>query len=132
MQTCYKRLPAVSEVGEVLFTRYGGAVQVEEENGVTVNANPSSDPPGTDDIIYKDLSPDFCREDPELGTVGVAHRLCDPNSNSRNACASTCCDRGHYTRTFVQPVEECRFIWCCDIVCEYVRNDTIIEHRCNP
>ena len=132
MQTCYKRLSAESEIGETLFTLYGGAVRVTEIDGQIVNANPNSDPYGPDDIIYKDDSPDFCQEDSVLGTVGVAHRLCDPNSNNRNACASTCCDHGHYSVTKIKPVEECRFVWCCDIECTIMRNDTITEHRCNP
>ena len=132
MQTCYKKLPTVSEVGEVLFTRYGGAVHVTERDGEIVNVNSNIDPPGSDDIIYKDNSPNFCQENIQVGTVGVANRMCDPNSNNRNACASTCCDRGHYSITKIKPVEECRFIWCCDIQCEYVRNDTITEYRCNP
>lgn len=132
MQTCYKRVPTVPEVGDALFVSYSGAVHVVESDGDIVSLNPNSDPPDKDDLIFKDNSPDFCQENRLLGTVGVAYRECDPNSNSRNACSSTCCDRGHYSITKTVPVEECKFIWCCDIVCEYVRNDTITEYRCNP
>lgn len=128
VQTCYKRVRTVEEVGEELRTKYGGAIHVRVSNGTIVNANPNFP---NDTIIYKDNSPNFCKENTALGTVGVADRICDPNSNNPNACANTCCDHGHHTVTKTIPIEECKFVWCCDIVCEYVRNETITEYRCN-
>lgn len=133
VQTCYTRTHTVAEVGQQIFERYGGAVQVEESSsGEIVNAKRGSTPYSNSSIIYKDSSPNFCVYDIEKGTVGVGDRLCNENSNERNACSSTCCDRGHYTVIKTEPVEECDFIWCCRIDCRFTGNRTIIEHRCNP
>lgn len=133
VKTCYNRIKTVAEVGEKLFQLYNGAVRVaESDDGDLVNANFPSVPVKKTDILYKDHSPNFCVEDDALGTLGVAHRLCDPNSNMPNACSTICCDYGNYELSKVVEIEECKFVWCCDIVCSTVRNDTVVEHRCNP
>lgn len=132
MQTCYRRVPTIEEVGDRLKLNYGGAIRVNPTtNEELVNVNPSRPPPGDENIVYKDISPNFCTKDTELGVVGVAERICDPNPNKPNACSTLCCDHGHYTTTHVRPVENCRFVWCCDIVCEYTGNVTVTEYRCN-
>ena len=140
VQTCYSRVVSVEEVGEIIFQRYGGAIRVEEDDndqGEIVPENPNSDPPTEDDLIFCDRSPDFCVANNLTGIVGVAHRLCDPNSNNRNACSTICCNYGHYKSTKVTPFRECRFI-CCNpselarIECSYTHNVTKTEYHCNP
>ena len=132
-QTCYSRVISVEEVGEIVFQHYGGAIEVEENSQkIIVPVNSNSDRPSDDDIIFSERSPDFCVANNKTGTVGVAHRKCDPNSNNRNPCSTICCNYGHYKITKVTPEYECRFIFCCRLECSNTRNVTVTEYRCNP
>nr|CAD7435818.1 unnamed protein product [Timema monikensis] len=66
-----------------------------------------------------------------LGILGTRGRLCNRTSLGLDGCRLLCCGRGYQTR--VRDVEEkcrCRFVWCCNVVCERCRYKKE-EHICN-
>ena len=133
MQTCYKRVPCPAEIGHILYNGYNGAVEVKcNGSGEVIPAIPSRPPPTSEDIIYSDNSPNFCVENSEVGTVGVADRVCSDSPNSINNCDVLCCNNGNYRVTRTVSVRKCDFIWCCRIECSNTEQRTITEKRCNP
>lgn len=54
-----------------------------------------------------------------LGILGTKGRLCNQGSLGLDGCSLLCCGRGYQTR--IRDVEDkcnCRFEWCCNVVCE--------------
>ncbi len=120
-------------MGENILTGYSGAVPVALVDGNLERAGPIlADPLRESDLAYVDESPNFCNPNRERGILGTAHRICDPSRTSAKSCEVLCCGRGYYTISHVEPVEKCRFVYCCEIKCETVSNITITEYRCNP
>ena len=93
--------------------------------------NPSADPLDDEDLTYVDNSPNFCTAAQDKGILGTANRLCNPAPDTPNSCSNLCCGRGFYESTLITPVEQCEFVFCCKIVCKNIRNDTVVEARCN-
>lgn len=49
---------------------------------------------------------------------GVQNRECNMTSSGEDGCDILCCNHGYQrSATFVKTNCQCRFIWCCDVVC---------------
>lgn len=133
VQTCYLKVPEVGKIGEALVQKYDLAVRValDSTNNFKRVDNPNANPLAADDLVYLENSPNFCEADVSNGILGTKDRLCELDVASPKSCDSLCCRRGYYQKTFIVPEEECRFVWCCSIECEFIRNVTITEYRCN-
>ena len=78
--------------------------------------------PTTNDLVYYEESPDFCKWDPSRGTLGTSGRECNSSSKGTDGCELLCCDRGWlpHKKTDVENCD-CRFFWCCTVVCKTCR-----------
>lgn len=55
----------------------------------------------------------------QLGWLGTSGRECNRSSLSTDNCGLLCCGRGYHTeRVLVKEKCNCRFVWCCSIVCD--------------
>lgn len=133
IQTCYTKVPEVSEIGDQLHLKYSGAVKVVNvpNSADLSSAYAGRDNPSDSDLVYVAESPNFCNPDLSKGVLGTKDRLCEPNGDGPNSCQSLCCDNGFYTKTYTQPNEVCEFVWCCRIECVTKGTLDITEHRCN-
>nr|ABG73038.1 signaling protein wnt4 precursor [Schistosoma japonicum] len=87
--------------------------------------------PTENDLIYISESPTFCHHDPRYGSIGTYGRQCDENSQGLNSCNYLCCGRGFKRQTFVQQERcDCKFQWCCKVVCKTCRK-TVVISTCN-
>ncbi len=71
------------------------------------------------DLVYLDESPDYCRRDLSVGTLGTQGRFCNRSSEGMDSCELLCCGRGY--NTFKEVLREkcnCQFQWCCKVVCK--------------
>uniref|UniRef100_A0A183CL51 Protein Wnt n=1 Tax=Globodera pallida TaxID=36090 RepID=A0A183CL51_GLOPA len=65
------------------------------------------------DLVFLDISPDYCRIDRTDGTIGTQGRVCSNDPHASNSCDLLCCGRG-----FESHIEEtvskcnCKFQWC--------------------
>ncbi|CAH8828641.1 unnamed protein product [Trichobilharzia szidati] len=97
-----------------------------------INSASSSLPsPTENDLIYTSESPTFCHHDPRYGSIGTYGRQCDENSQGLNSCHYLCCGRGFKRQSFVQQERcDCKFQWCCKVVCKTCRK-TVVISTCN-
>ncbi|CAG5128214.1 unnamed protein product, partial [Candidula unifasciata] len=132
LKTCWKKMPPFRDVGSRLKERFDGAIRVIISNdgkniipdGVTIK------PPSQQDLVYSDPSPDFCKRSKKVGSLGTKGRECDPDSMGVGGCDLLCCNRG-YSKTQVKVREncKCRFMWCCEVICETCESTKIV-HQC--
>uniref|UniRef100_A0A914N1H9 Protein Wnt n=1 Tax=Meloidogyne incognita TaxID=6306 RepID=A0A914N1H9_MELIC len=77
------------------------------------------------DLVYLDQSPTYCQDDQIDGTIGTEGRICSIEPDAPNSCDLLCCNRGYQSH-----IEEviskcnCKFQWCCQVICETCRNLT--------
>ena len=83
-----------------------------------------------EELWYKSDSPDFCDPDPSLGVLGTKGRECDINTSSNRSCSALCCDRGTQKVTVQETREECRFVYCCQYICEDVETLSVNYYYC--
>uniref|UniRef100_A0A183GUC7 Protein Wnt n=1 Tax=Heligmosomoides polygyrus TaxID=6339 RepID=A0A183GUC7_HELPZ len=80
------------------------------------------------DLVYMDDSPDYCRQDRATGTLGTHGRVCRRGTDGPDGCDSLCCGRGYNTYTVEQTTKcNCKFEWCCKVVCEMCTNTTQVD-----
>lgn len=96
-----------------------------------MNVIENQDPPARTDLIYKDISPNFCELNLEIGTVGVSQRPCNPALGHPDSCNVLCCGRNFFSKTRRVPIEKCAFVWCCRIECNIERHENVTEYFCN-
>ena len=76
-------------------------------------------PPGKEDLIYSEESPDYCTADRITGSLGTQGRVCNATSPGVDGCELLCCGRGYETHTTKTRVNcHCRFKWCCEVTCQ--------------
>lgn len=70
-----------------------------------------------EDLIHLHKSPDYCEADLRHGIAGIQSRICSIDKSAPNSCDKLCC-RG-YTRNVYKRSQtcECKFQYCCSIVC---------------
>lgn len=148
MKTCWMKLPSFAEVAHRLRERFDGASKVIARNDGKsfMTEGLSIKPPTKQDLVYTDESPDFCKPNPKTGSLGentkckaeipqlwlinaktlltfaipgVQNRECNITSSGEDGCDILCCTNGYQRSvTFVKSNCKCRFIWCCDVVCQ--------------
>lgn len=92
--------------------------------------NPEHKPPGGKDLVYLEPSPPFCEKNPKLGILGTKGRYCNDTSIGVDGCDLMCCGRGYKTQEiYVTERCNCRFVWCCDVKCDFCRIKKTI-HTC--
>ena len=104
-----------------VFKKYNFHLEIEKGNdGKTIIPEVASiKPPGREDLIYSEESPDFCNPDRVTGSLGTAGRVCNSTSPGVEGCELLCCGRGYETRTTKTRVNcHCRFKWCCEVTCK--------------
>ncbi|XP_049762246.1 protein Wnt-1-like [Schistocerca cancellata] len=138
MRVCWRKLPPFRRVGDALAARYEGASHVRlarsgrRRPGKKLRAvSRDLKKPNKTDLVYLEDSPDYCERNDTMGILGTRGRICNRTSMGLDGCRLLCCGRGYQTR--VRDVEEkcnCRFVWCCNVVCEMCRYKKE-EHICN-
>ncbi|VDN00999.1 unnamed protein product [Thelazia callipaeda] len=128
MQTCWKIVPRLEEIGLFLRKKYSHAAKVTvslkskslvsrmerigtraerylHEFGKTL--------PLENELVYLDDSLDYCKEDKLNDVRGPQGRECF------GKCETICCGRGYETiRTVKEEQCSCKFIWCCEVKCD--------------
>ncbi|VDO83085.1 unnamed protein product [Schistosoma mattheei] len=136
MRTCWRSLPKFRHLGAQLQERFHEAIQVAYMQNHSLSSSTSLSPsslpsPTENDLIYISESPTFCHHDPRYGSIGTYGRQCDENSQGLNSCHYLCCGRGFKRQTFVQQERcDCKFQWCCKVVCKTCRK-TVVISTCN-
>lgn len=129
LQTCWQKMPLFRHVGNRLKEKFKGAskVIISNDGQHVIPEGDTIKKPSATDLIYSENSPDFCRPSRKAGSLGTKGRTCDLYSKDVGGCDLLCCKRG-YKRGYQVVTEncKCRFIWCCDVVCQRcVNNKTI-------
>ncbi|XP_070191739.1 protein Wnt-2b-like [Littorina saxatilis] len=132
IRTCWLAMQDFRRVGNYLKTKHNGATQVminQEGTGLIV-ANKNHKRPTRSDLVYFEKSPDYCVKDEGIGSLGTTGRSCNKTSLGTDGCDIMCCGRGYDTKT-VRKVDkcECKFHWCCFVVCKECRR-WVDVHTC--
>ncbi|KAL3095631.1 hypothetical protein niasHT_024457 [Heterodera trifolii] len=140
LKTCWMQLPPIRQIGNILQTKYKQARRIQ----INSRGNMQFDEPmrvedsrgrrqqqqrrknrALTDLVFLDISPDYCRIDRTDGTIGTQGRVCSNDPHAPNSCDLLCCGRG-----FESHLEEamtkcnCKFQWCCQVICDTCRNVT--------
>ncbi|EEC17948.1 protein wingless, putative [Ixodes scapularis] len=159
MKTCWKSLPAFSQVGAYLVQRYQRARRAAPFYGRSRPHEPSTlrrrpaylrlrkgrgpRTPGAGrpaahgvarpkprDLVYLHESPSYCERDPGRGSAGTVGRLCNRTSTGSDGCRLLCCGRGYDTHRRTRVWQcQCKFHWCCFVRCQTCSERTE-EHTC--
>lgn len=159
MKTCWKSLPAFSQVGAYLVQRYQRARRAAPFYGRSRPHEPSTlrrrpaylrlrkgrgpRTPGAGrpaahgvarpkprDLVYLHESPSYCERDPGRGSAGTVGRLCNRTSTGPDGCRLLCCGRGYDTHRRTRVWQcQCKFHWCCFVRCQTCSERTE-EHTC--
>merc|ERR1712122_158324 len=108
--------------------------------------------PTANDLVYLSQSPDYCRANATIGTLGTRGRTCQgPNEmkkikryglpnrddgkkleirdwDEEGSCGVMCCNRGY--ETIIMTVKErcnCKFHWCCYVECQTCEKDLTLN-----
>jgi hypothetical protein len=179
LKICWKVMPDFRLIGDELMIRYRMAEQIREKRTgeryrklkmiatrrSTSNNNGLAEPHKMitnykDELIYIDKSPNFCRRNRRIGSLGTNGRMCSvldegitatiatlaAQSRSRNVtwlnleheklraaqhCDYLCCGRGYHTRqTEIEEDCDCQFQWCCSVKCKKCKR-RIVQYFCN-
>ncbi|GMT24193.1 hypothetical protein PFISCL1PPCAC_15490, partial [Pristionchus fissidentatus] len=138
LKTCWLQLPTMRRMGDVLSKKYYNAhrviINTRGNMQFISGENSGNGKRGRrallTDLVFLDDSPDYCRHDRSLGTVGTNGRQCRKDSSGGDGCDILCCGRGYNQQT-IQTKSKCRckFEWCCQVVCDTCLNTTSI-HTC--
>ena len=136
-KTCWKGIAPFGAVGSYLRDKYHAGVLVtvnhssSDSSELVVAKGKSSIKPPRDDLVFLDVSPDYCVRDSNTGSLGTAGRVCETTTLGNGNCRLLCCERGFNT---IQIEEEyqcaCKFHWCCLVKCKICRK-TVDRHVCN-
>nr|AVK72348.1 Wnt-1 protein [Meara stichopi] len=87
--------------------------------------------PTVHQLVYFHVSPDFCKPDKLIGSVGTSQRICNDTDHSDNSCNDLCCGRGHHQKDVVISYRcKCMFHWCCEVQCQECKR-TELRSWCN-
>ena len=133
LKTCWRKMSPIRDISTRIKLRFNGAAKVTISNDgakLIPEGEQTIKAPVTEDLVYSMDSPDYCEPNKSLGSIGTARRVCDPNSIGIGGCDLLCCGRRYSTRQ-VEVTENCncRFRWCCEVICQ-ICNVTKYIHRC--
>lgn len=130
LKTCWRKLPTFSKVGARLKQRFQGAVRVTAGNSGKGFVPESPRPPGREDIVFSEESPDYCEPDRRTGSLGTRGRHCKLGSQGSDDCRTLCCGRKVRSRQTVVSVPcNCTFQYCCNVTCQTCL-ETLQETTC--
>nr|CAH7730455.1 unnamed protein product [Callosobruchus chinensis] len=87
-------------------------------------------PPKKSDLVYLQLSPNYCERDLAAGSLGTFGRSCNRTSRGIDGCDMMCCGRGYNTHQYMKTFQcRCKFHWCCKVECETC-NERTEEYTC--
>ncbi|XP_055376678.1 protein Wnt-6 [Condylostylus longicornis] len=132
MKTCWLKMPSFHEIGTILKERYNNALKVSSHNDgdkfmlekpIIGQKNRIT----KYDIIYTDISPDFCDSNYKTGSLGTYKRECNLTSSGNDNCDTLCCNRGYIYRTNNENINcNCVFKWCCDVKCDICQHNRTV------
>ncbi|KRZ68694.1 Protein Wnt-11b-2 [Trichinella papuae] len=112
LKTCWK----YSRAAEVRWLSGGNSARYNVEPYALVGRVTE------DDLVYIRKSPDYCTEDPRVGSIGTQGRTCNATEQSSAGCDSMCCGRGHeIVFEYVISNCRCRYVHCCYVECDRCR-----------
>uniref|UniRef100_A0A3Q1KCL0 Protein Wnt n=1 Tax=Anabas testudineus TaxID=64144 RepID=A0A3Q1KCL0_ANATE len=136
-KTCWHVSPEFRLVGSLLKEKFLSAIFVNSQNknnGVFNSRTGNGASVGTRglnggrrrsmsrELVYFEKSPDFCERDASVDSPGTQGRICNKTSHSTDSCSSLCCGRGHNILRQTRSERcNCRFHWCCYVLCEECR-----------
>ncbi|XP_071808311.1 protein Wnt-2b-A-like [Asterias amurensis] len=131
IRTCWKAMQDFREVGMYLRSKYDDASEVTMgQDGTGLSTSRNHRRPNRVNLVYFEESPDYCKRDPETGSLGTAGRLCNKTSQGPDSCDVMCCGRGYNTMRVQQTNQcECKFHWCCYVRCSEC-TETVDQHTC--
>jgi wingless-type MMTV integration site family protein 5 len=132
LKTCWNQLPKFRETGNRLKDRYDGATEVAfNRQGIKlIQTNKQYNKPTKEDLMYLDVSPDYCLPNLETGSLGTAGRFCNRSSAGMDGCNLMCCGRGYNTyKSTVTERCHCKFHWCCYVKCKTCKRELDV-HTC--
>ncbi|XP_046851577.1 protein Wnt-4-like isoform X2 [Xenia sp. Carnegie-2017] len=134
LKTCWRQLPSIRTVGDVLKDKFDGASFVKETRTggrrILVPKYDKLKPPTISDLVYLEASPNFCQLNKQTGSLGTKGRQCKIKSRAIDGCDLLCCGRGYTSRkVLVYEKCDCKFIWCCYVRCKSCQR-TLTVHTC--
>lgn len=132
VKTCWEKMPHFRDVGDRLKARFDGAIKViiNNKGDGLIKEGKTIKKPTKLDLVYTTESPDFCKEDPNLGSHGTVGRQCNDTSMGVGGCKLLCCKRDARMRKVVITENcQCRFLWCCTVRCKKCQREQVV-HTC--
>ena len=82
------------------------------------------------EMVYLDVSPNYCDRDMSLGSLGTTDRYCNRTARGIDGCDLLCCGRGYNTHQINRKWQcRCKFQWCCHVQCE-VCHEGLEQYTC--
>ncbi|RZC38388.1 Wnt-7b [Asbolus verrucosus] len=138
MKTCWKTLPGFRQVGDNLMKKYYRARPVTSSpsspgpRGIDSYRRPRKihlvlkkgkmaikKMPKKSDLVFLQMSPNYCERDLAAGSLGTVGRTCNRTSRGTDGCDLMCCGRGYNTHQYTKTWQcRCKFHWCCYVDCD--------------
>jgi len=131
VQTCFKKVPDIEDIGEKLVKKYDIAKQVKRApSNSLIPAESNSPQLDSAELGYCEFSPNFCQRNLTYGIYGSSGRQCWPDRSGPSSCSVLCCG-GPVEQKLVEKIEEdCEFVWCCEVQCKVKRRYNVTEYYC--
>ena len=131
VQTCFKKVPDIEDIGEKLLKKYNIAQQVAKDSSNSLSpANYNSPELKSDDLGYCASSPSFCKRNLTEGIYGTSGRQCWPDREGPSNCNVLCCGGPVVQKVVTKANETCSFVWCCRVECKVVNYYKVTEYYC--
>ncbi|XP_019868335.1 protein Wnt-2 isoform X2 [Aethina tumida] len=138
MKTCWKTLPTFRQVGDSLMKKYYRARPVAATpaqpgpRGLDMPKRskrihlvlkkgrvPVKKLPKKSELVFLQMSPNYCERDIASGSLGTVGRACNRTSKGIDGCDLMCCGRGYNTHQYTKTWQcRCEFHWCCEVTCD--------------
>ncbi|XP_059611039.1 protein Wnt-2 isoform X1 [Phlebotomus argentipes] len=142
MRTCWKSLPTMRAIGDVLMKKHtrarpvmgihdeGKLVLINRKRGRMVVNPAKAQRPKRLELVYLQPSPNYCERDVNLGSLGTMGRRCNRTARGIEGCDLLCCGRGYNTHQINRTWQcRCKFQWCCHVQCD-ICHEHFEEYTC--